>query len=104
VPSRYAVCLNPDLALADLPPAAADLLRGRVGSAGPGNPTSIGTCYVVTTDVARDIAAALDAAGLPREVPEWQLAYRLAPGDCCGEGVVFFAELLPDGELLLRGG
>ena len=102
VPFRYAICISSELELSQLPPVAAGMLRGRVGWIGPGNPSSIGTCYEVTTDVAREVAAALDAAVVERIDQSWQLAYRLAPG-CC-DGGVYFAEFLPDGELLLRGG
>lgn len=107
VPWRYAACLGPDLTATDLPRASADLLQGVQGFAGPGQPNSIGTCYMLTTDVARQLAATLDVAGLVRVHPEVELAYRVAPaseGSRGLEGVVLFLEVLPDGELLLRGG
>jgi hypothetical protein len=103
VPSRYAACLGADLVLSDLPQSSADLLRGVLGYAGPGVP-SIGTCHDLTPEVARQLAATLDASGFERLSPDVQLAYRVAPGSCCLEGVLLFLEVLPDGELLLRGG
>jgi hypothetical protein len=73
VPSRYAVCLLPDLSpqtLDRLPgPARKTLLANGTVMADTGGSTPTPQCYEVTTDVAREIAAALDAAGNQPEQP-----------------------------------
>lgn len=105
VPWRYAVCHGRDVTLADMPSAAADVLRGQASFAGPGNP-SVGTCYIVTTEVAREIAAGIEAAGrfVRCDPVSNQFFDRPAKLNECGYRGITFSEVLPDGELILRGG
>ena len=106
VPSRYGVCLGPSVQLSDLPAAAAAPLREQAGFVGPGSPSSIGICYTVPTEVAREIDASLRAADLVRCNPPTQLSYGMPhdPEGRCGYEGISFNELLPHGKLLLRGG
>ena len=69
VPSRYAVCIEPRGLVGGLPEPAASLIRSRSLEIVAPNPGDMDPrCpYQVTTDDARAIAAALDAAGLERE-------------------------------------
>ncbi len=61
VPLRYAVCVDPPDGLAGLPGAARDLILANATK--PGR-TGWDHCHIVLTEVAREIAAALEMAGI----------------------------------------
>jgi hypothetical protein len=112
VPSRYRVCyqglLRPFPAsriLSWLPaPAAEPLLAGGVGAISVDGwlPGHGGGCSTVTTDEARSIAAALEAAGFGQDLEfqrEYALIYYVSPeGVPEGEAAIRFDPVLPHGE------
>jgi len=103
VPSRYAICLTPEVALSELPATVVRWLRAYEAFPGRGEPR-VDTCYAVMTNVAREIERAFEAAGIERIVTSGMVGYRLREAQDCCDSVVNFLEILPDGQELGRGG
>ena len=114
VPSRYAInygaqpqSLEPSRILALLPAPARELLgakdrtrtQGFYGFAGGPMRVVYGYSSEVTTEEARELAAALDDAGVTREQGAYALAYSgEAPGPSGNTFSITFEPILPDGE------
>lgn len=119
VPSMFSVCYegfpaevsdpqsSPSRILSLLPAAAREILGGKDrtpreglrGWAGGPYYSSRGDCSSVTTEEARAIASAFDAAGLEREGPQYGLAFSFdVEGPVRETGSVAIEPLLPHGE------
>ena len=109
VPSMYSVCVRAwphpmDLAMAmgQLPEPAQDLLR--TGELTREPQVSGNDCSRVSTDDARSIAQMLDAAEIPRWVPNSWLQWRLVTPDHPESNVVLsFGAVLPHGDAISLG-
>jgi hypothetical protein len=124
VPSRFGACvwqddvvstssyatwraIEPALILDALPPTAADILRGRdVALPGGGLSDLAMTCFLVTTEQARELSVALDDAGFARDSLQqsYTLVYHLAGPNRLRNAVLVFGPILPHGEWMGSSG
>lgn len=118
VPSRFGACvlqdnivstdsytfwraIHPSPILDVLPPAAADVLRGRDVELPRGGLSDLAmTCFLVTTGQARELGARLDAAGFARDEHQqaYMLGYHLAGPNRLRDAVLWLGPILPHGE------
>jgi hypothetical protein len=105
VPTTYGVCANapddrPSRALDLLPERARKLLDRTTDALDlPAGDALAGRCLQAATDDARAIAAALEEAGLPLELGEHALGYRLDADE-----ELWFLPVLPDGQVVCECG
>jgi hypothetical protein len=116
VPSRFGACvlqegvvtsqsyatwraIEPSLILDALPPTAADILRGRDVALPRGRLSDLAmTCFLVTTEQARELSSALDDAGFARRERWYQLGYHLAGPNRLRDAELWLGPILPHGE------
>jgi hypothetical protein len=124
VPSRFGACvlqdnvvtlqsyatwraIEPSLILDALPPTAADILRGRDVALPRGGLSHLAmTCFLVTTEQARELSVALDVAGSPRDLHQqsYTLGYHLAGPNRLRDAVLWLGPILPHGEWMGESG
>jgi len=101
VPTRYAVCLSDSEPLDRLPASVSAVLVSRAAPmAADGDPPQ--PCYEVATEVAREIAAALDGAGLHAQVPPAHGLWYTVPGatGSLAELDVLIMPIVPNGDIV----